>query len=139
MRFVYDDGGRADAGFVGVAGDCVTRAIAIATGHDYREVYDALAAGMKALGDPKSARNGVRREVYDAYLFGEGWTWTPTMSIGSGCTVHLTPDELPDGKLVVRVSKHMTAVIDGVLHDTFDCSRGGERCVYGYWQPPEPV
>jgi hypothetical protein len=24
-------------------------------------------------------------------------------------------------------------VIDGVLHDTHDCTRGGTRCVYGYW------
>jgi hypothetical protein len=24
-------------------------------------------------------------------------------------------------------------VIDGVIHDTFDPSRGGTRCVYGYW------
>ena len=40
--WAYDDGGRAAAGFKGEAGDCVTRAIAIATGRPYREVYDAL-------------------------------------------------------------------------------------------------
>jgi hypothetical protein len=27
-------------------------------------------------------------------------------------------------------------MIDGVIHDTHDCSRRGKRCVYGYWQPP---
>jgi hypothetical protein len=64
-----------------------------------------------------------------------GWMWTPTMQIGSGCTVHLRADELPPGRLVVSVSKHLTAVIDGVIHDTHDCSRRGTRCVYGYWQP----
>jgi hypothetical protein len=42
MDFTYDDGGRAAAGFKGSTGDCVTRAIAIATGKPYREVYDAL-------------------------------------------------------------------------------------------------
>jgi hypothetical protein len=26
-----------------------------------------------------------------------------------------------------------TAVIDGVIYDTPDCSRGGTRCVYGYF------
>jgi hypothetical protein len=57
------------------------------------------------------------------------------MQIGSGCTVHLRPKELPAGRLVVSVSKHLTAVIDGVIHDTHDCSRRGTRCVYGYWQP----
>ena len=25
-----------------------------------------------------------------------GWVWTPTMQIGSGCTVHLHADELPN-------------------------------------------
>jgi hypothetical protein len=59
------------------------------------------------------------------------------MQIGSGCTVHLSADELPSGRLVVSVSKHLTAVIDGVIHDTHDPSRRGTRCVYGYWQPGE--
>lgn len=31
-KFVRDDGGRAAAGYSGTAGDCVVRAIAIATG-----------------------------------------------------------------------------------------------------------
>jgi len=26
------------------------------------------------------------------------------------------------------------AVIDGVINDTYDCSREGTRCVYGYWE-----
>jgi len=32
IKFVKHDGGRAAAGFKGKSGDCVTRAIAIATG-----------------------------------------------------------------------------------------------------------
>ena len=42
MDFVFHDGGRAFAGYRGTTGDCVTRAIAIATGKPYQEVYDAL-------------------------------------------------------------------------------------------------
>lgn len=30
-------------------------------------------------------------------------------------------------------SKHLTCVKDRVLYDTYDCSRDGTRCVYGYW------
>ena len=37
MEFKNDDGGRVAAGFEGKTGDCVTRAIAIATGRDYRD------------------------------------------------------------------------------------------------------
>jgi hypothetical protein len=46
----------------------------------------------------------------------------------------LKADELPAGRLIVSVSKHLVAVIDGVAHDTHDPSRGGTRCVYGYYR-----
>jgi hypothetical protein len=55
------------------------------------------------------------------------------MHIGSGCRVHLRADELPPGRLIVEVSRHVVAVIDGVIHDLADPSRGGRRCVYGYF------
>jgi hypothetical protein len=129
--FVYDDGGRAHAGFKGEAGDCATRAIAIATRLPYREVYDALA---KLAG--KTVRDGTPAKASKRYLVDLGWTWTPTMGIGTGCRVHLRPGELPPGRLVVRCSKHWVAVIDGVIHDTHDPSRDGTRCVYGYWSGP---
>lgn len=56
------------------------------------------------------------------------------MGIGTGCTVHLRDGELPRGRLIVAVSKHIVAVVDGVIHDTHDPSRDETRCVYGYWQ-----
>jgi hypothetical protein len=136
MTWVYDDGGRARAGFKGEAGDCVTRAIAIAAQLPYREVYDELARGEADAGRARSARNGIRRKVYQAYLEYLGWSWRPIMGIGTGCTVHLRADELPTGRLICSVSKHMVAVVDGVVHDTHDCTREGTRCVYGYWFDP---
>lgn len=135
IAFEYDDGGRAAAGYRGHAGDCVTRAIAIATETPYQDVYDTLGAGQRAHKTARgnTARDGVHRDVYDAYLAERGWTWTPTMSIGSGCTTHLRADELPPGRIIVRLTRHLAAVVDGVLHDLEDCSRDGTRCVYGYW------
>lgn len=139
ITFVKDDGGRAEAGFKGSAGDCVTRAIAIASGISYRTVYADMAFGMARRGKSRSAREGVHKSVYRPYLEETlGWEWHPTMSIGSGCRIHLREIELPMGRLVVRLSRHIAAVIDGVLHDTYDCSRGGTRCVYGYWKQPAP-
>jgi hypothetical protein len=128
MEHAYDDGGRAQAGYKGTTDDCVTRAIAIAAELPYQEVYDALFA----LGN-SSPRGGVSRRVYDRYLSELGWTWVPTMHIGSGCRVHLRAEELPAGRLIVRLSKHVCAVVDGVVHDTHNPSRDGTRCVYGYW------
>jgi hypothetical protein len=55
------------------------------------------------------------------------------MKVGAGCQVHLRPGELPDGVLIVKVSKHLTAIVDGVIQDTHDPSRRGNRCVYGYY------
>ena len=140
MRFQYDDGGRAAAGFKGEAGDCVTRAIAIAIGLPYRTVYDALnehalreRPSQRTRGRRSDARNGVFRKTYDRYLRSLGWTFHPTMSIGSGCQVHLRAKELPAGRLIVRLSKHVAAVIDCVIHDTHDPSRRGTRCVCGYY------
>jgi hypothetical protein len=145
MKYVHDDGGRKLAGYEGKAGDCVCRAIAIASGKAYAEVYTRLAEGNattritkrapKSAG-VRSARNGVdvRCKWFKDYMSELGFVWTPTMRIGSGCKVHLRADELPRGRLICAVSKHYVSVIDGVIRDTFDPSRGGTRCVYGYWQ-----
>ena len=140
IGFVYSDGGRAAAGFRGRApGDCVTRAISIATGLPYQTVYDAVNETAKAgekRGLRSSARSGVIRKTYEAYLATLGWTWTPTMRIGTGCRVHMRSDELPAGRIIARLSGHLAAVVDGVILDLTDCSRGGTRCVYGYFSGP---
>ncbi len=139
MEFVFNDGGRAEAGFKGMTGDCVCRAIAIATEKPYREIYNLINefAKTERTGKRKKGKSNARTGVYKntirkvmEYL---GWGWVPTMTIGSGCKVHLNENELPKGRIVCNLSKHFTAVIDGVLNDTYDCSRGGTRCVYGYY------
>ena len=143
MSFIQNDGGRKAAGFKGVTGDCATRAVAIATGLPYRQVYDRinvlakLERTSKRKTSKSNARTGVYRETLDKVLAELDWVWVPTMKVGQGCTVHLRSDELPPGRIIVRLSRHFCAVIDGVPHDTHDCSRKGTRCVYGYWRPAD--
>jgi hypothetical protein len=147
LKFKYDDGGRSNAGYKGVAGDCVVRSIAIAANLSYKKVYEdlyqaneifrttsktKLARSLKQKND--SPRTGTHRVVLKKYLLQLGWKWTPTMFIGQGCKIHLKKNELPDGTLIVSCSKHITVVKEGILHDTYDCSRNGTRCVYGYWK-----
>lgn len=155
MPFVYNDGGRKDAGFTGHVGDCVARSIAIATERPYRDVYWELHEGamterITKHGGKGAVRNGIRttRKWFKEYMEKLGWEFVPTMGIGTGCRVHLVAGELPMGRLIVAVSKHYTAVIDGVVHDTHDPQRRihwfkpgttvvektTERCVYGYWR-----
>jgi hypothetical protein len=140
MAWQFNDGGRAAAGYKGTAGDCAVRSIAIATEQPYQAVYDAINATAtrerpttRRFRIRSNAREGVFNVTVRRYMAAIGWLWVPTMKIGSGCKVHLAAEELPGGRLVVSVSKHFTAVIDGVIHDTHDPSRDGSRCVYGYW------
>ena len=144
LSFQFNDGGRAATGFKGRAGDCVVRSIAIAANLPYMQVYEdlrlanesyaqlrnnRLAKRLNAKGS--SPRNGNHRNVFHDYIVGLGFRWVPTMKVGAGCQVHLRADELPKAILIVKVSKHLTAVVNGVIHDTHDPARGGNRCVYG--------
>ena len=155
MNFTYDDGGRKAAGYKGDdVGDCIVRAIAIiekaVRGGDKGEVYNRVYHDLYARGraylstrrNPKmrrrsaSPRSGVYKDVFRPYLLSLGYSWEPYMSIGSGCTVHLATGEVqPDDYVIARVSKHMCAILHGVMHDTHDCSRHGTRCVYGIFIP----
>lgn len=138
-HWVYNDGGREAAGFKGKTSDCTCRAISIATGVPYREVYTLLNFSgdlerkSKKRKGKSSARTGVYIPTIRKVMASLGWHWKPTMLVGQGCKVHLRAEELPKGRLLVSVSRHMVAVIDGVIHDTHDCSRDGKRCVYGYY------
>ena len=141
MKYEYNDGGRSEAGYKGSTGDCVVRAISIASQKPYQEVYDLVNSyasnEYKSRVSKKSnARTGVRKSTIRKMMQELGFVWTPTMKVGSGCKVHLVESELPQGRLVVQVSKHITAVIEKVIHDTYDPSRDGTRCVYGYWRLP---
>jgi hypothetical protein len=121
----------------------------------YEEMYQRLSsgAGQERKSRGRTARNGIhtKRKWFKEFMQLLGFEWTPTMLIGSGCKVHLVKGELPPGRLVVAVSGHYTAVIDGVVHDTYDPQRTtywyglgeyaagqtakvSERCVYGYWK-----
>lgn len=129
MKFIYNDGGRSQYYKADKVGDCVCRAIAIAAQKDYKEVYKTIKEVTK-----ENPRNGLSKRATKKICEYYGGVWVATMKIGSGCKVHLSEDELPKGRLVCNLSGHVTCVIDGVINDTYDCSRDGKRCVYGYWK-----
>jgi len=148
IPFKLNDGGRAAAGFTNktTTGDCVARAVAIASGRDYASVYAELARINETMPQSKRRQRGklgrrtashgiyTKSKLFKDYMKAMGFAWTATMQIGSGCKVHVRANELPAGRLVLNLSRHCAAVIDGVLHDAYDCSRDGTRCVYGYWR-----
>jgi hypothetical protein len=141
--FIYNDGGRSKV-FPKKAkkGDCVVRAIAIATGRPYGRVWHDVQAECEEspLRDCKGhifgSDTGVRKEIYRPYLETLGWVWIATMSRGTGTYVHVDSAELPifAGPLILRTSRHLTVMdVHGQLQDTHDCSRGGTRAVYGVY------
>ena len=111
----------------------------------YKEVYDRLAEGnatqrvtkrmKKSRRGVRTARNGIntKRKWFQDYMQSLGFKSVATMGIGTGCKVHLKADELPKGRIICNLSRHYCAVIDGVINDTYDPSRGETRCVYSYW------
>ena len=129
MKYKYNDGGRMKYFRASNVSDCVTRAIAIATHRDYKDVYDSI---KKIVG--YTPRNGVANKDTEKVMLACGGVWHACTSIGSGCKIHLEDNEIPmKGSVVCKLSKHVVAVVDGVINDTYDPSRDGNRCVYGYW------
>lgn len=130
MNWMYNDGGRSKYFKATSVGDCVVRAIAIAKDMDYKEVYDTI---KHIVG--YTPRNGVYKKDTNKVMKHFGGVWVSCSGIGAKKKVHLKSAEMPlQGRLIAQVSKHITCVIDGVIHDTYDPSRGGKRMVYGYWK-----
>jgi hypothetical protein len=150
MPWVYND-----AGYSGrttrrgrfIPGNGVVRAIAIATERHYMDVYRELYQAQCDYVDRSRSRRvqdkgasiddaGVWPDVSKKYLLDRGWIWVPIMQVGSGVTVHLNYEELPEEpKMIVRLSKALVTVIAGTIYDTHDPSREGTRAVYGYFHP----
>ena len=151
-RWVKDDGGRGKSGIArapgrkDAVGDCVTRAIAIATGKPYREVHDAITVskvrylygGGDDAWDKRARRrggvhafdpdHGCSDGAYGPYLEALGWVRVTPKS-----QMRLRADHLPRGRLIVNIRRHLVAVIDHVIHDTHDCGRAGRVQVLNYW------
>lgn len=131
MKWEYDTGGRENYFKKLNVGDCVVRAIAIANDLDYKVSYNLV----KRYYHGNTPRNGVPTKVYGELLKDLGWKYVSFSGRGyKGKGKFLNEKSLPiDETIICRVSNHLTTVIDGVIHDTYDCSKSGTRQVYGYW------
>lgn len=154
MKWIYDDGGRSKYFKGSNVGDCVTRSIAIATGIDYKEIYDRLKELCKqskkySSQASKLVRQGTPMPIVKKYLEEElGWKWVSTIDTQTKARMHLVESEIPNGVFIARLSKHLVCVKDKVIYDTYNSSEktyydffdnlvtNNERCVYGYWKQP---
>lgn len=131
--FVWHDGGRAAAGYVGHTRDCAVRAMAIATGESYAQVYEAIYDASD-----RTPRQGVVLGLIDDFLKDLGFRHV---------TIDRpTPFRLLDnikGNIVVRFAPiegklggHVCAVVDGTMYDTWDAAADGRFLVDQYWVAP---
>nr|DAP38403.1 MAG TPA: endopeptidase [Caudoviricetes sp.] len=100
--------------------DCVVRAISLAEGKTWDETYEKLSDMAQCDGILLDDVNFV-----EDYL-DERYKRVPHCSKLVGEFV----EEYPHGTYLVTMEGHITAVIDGVLYDTFDCSNRRIWCVW---------
>ena len=127
MNFIFNDGGRKEAGYKGSAGDCAARAMSIALNIPYKTAYSELAKANKDHGKAKSARNGISKDIYSDVLKLHGWFWNPSPKfIGRKAKCK----DMPIGTVIARQAGHYVTVVNGIPQDTWDSS---EKMVYGFW------
>lgn len=154
-NWVATDGGRKASGVPQGVGDCAARAVAVVTGRPYAKVCEELDALGEAetpcalhyamslyysrtLGTTpratSSARDGVRSDTLKRYMAGLGYEWVPTNHLGVVPKGRL--GDLPKtGRLVVHGYNHVTALVNGVVHDT--APQSDNMLVLGYWVKKE--
>ena len=130
MEWIYDTGGREKYYKALNVNDCVTRAIAIANGMDYKETYMAL----KKYNGGESPRNGVCEFIYKKMLIDLGWEYVDLKAERTS----LADADLPNDEIIIcRLSGHLVAVVNGVIHDTWNSGKGRKhrppKELLGYW------
>lgn len=145
LAFRYDDGGREAAGFAGMTGDCVTRAIAIATGIPYCKIYEELnflseSASVKYLRG-FYAHKGLPGGVNHAYLNRIGWKYISTEA-NSKPLKFLCQEDLPKGNLIAIIEPlesdgplHACCVKNHVIFDSGNTVALGPPVMRGYFIP----
>lgn len=110
-HFRWTDGGRASEGLgEDPTGDCVVRAISIATRLNYVTVRAMILDQARRLRMRCEPDRGVHRTIYAALLERLGWT-----------RVRPGDKRVASAKrLILNTTRHLVAVVDGVVYDTWD-------------------
>ena len=107
-------------------GDCTVRALSLATGTSWDEMYDRQCRKGASMHDMPSSN-----AVWGAVLRDEGFHREVIPAALCDCyTVEDFARDHPWGRYVLAISGHVVACIDGDIYDTWDSSR--ELPVF-YW------
>lgn len=154
IGYVFDDGGRKKAGYKGRTTDCIVRAIAIATQLPYEEVYKRIADMRYKWGYSRTGKGGrlpvrpmpqgFRRPKKETrmkrYMKAFGFQ---KVRLPRGPKPTYTEAYKKYGNCIVKTTKHICALREGALHDTFDGRTSeydgilGQRKATSIWVPSE--
>ena len=110
-----------------IVGDCVKRAITIASGKDYNEVKRELNRFKKRYNASvfndwrKNVEPYIKEELNGVKMSFPAVRGQKRMSGYKFCS------EYPRGTYILQMANHVVCCKDGCLYDTWDC---GDKCVY---------
>ena len=108
-------------------GDCAVRAVSKALGTDWETAYTMLAMKGFEMSDMPNSN-----AVINAVLKDKGFERDVVPNTCPDCyTVWDFAEDHPDGTYVLGTGTHVVAVVDGVIHDSWNSSN--EYPVY-YWR-----
>jgi hypothetical protein len=130
IEYIYNDGGRSLSKRPKQKRDCVIRAISIVAYESYDKIYDELAF----LG--RKSGSGTKKEIWKELLNSKSFNFTKIsfpaitgqarMNLANFCELY------PQGRYVIQMAGHLTAVIDGIIMDDFKPIE--TKCVYCAWK-----
>lgn len=133
--FLPTDAGRSTSRRPRQSNDCTVRALALVTGLPYDEVYDRCALEGRKCGKGMHLKDWLPAATVGGYRF----VWTPFPAIKGQRRMNPVTfaRKYPEGRFILRLSKHVVACVNGVIMDTSE-NQGpmglGWRCVYGAWE-----
>lgn len=125
IDYQYNDGGRAAAGYRGDDGDCTIRALTIhmgATADAYKTIRAAMLAECKHQGIARGIGTGrgqgrKQKRAIDALYARYGFA---KVKLGRGARPTWTEAYAQYGDCIVSTARHVAAIMDGAVHDTWD-------------------
>jgi len=115
------------------SGDCMVRAVTIVTNSDYSNVHKLMYENGWRATRRKSDKDWEKQitKTLDDLGFTYERISFPGIKGEKRMTAKTLVENDPEGKYIIRVSKHVAALDSGVLLDTWDCS---DKCIYFAWK-----
>jgi hypothetical protein len=99
-----------------IVGDCVIRAVSLALGESWQDVYSDITVKGFILADMPSSD-----AVWGSYIRGKGFKTRVLPDTCPACyTLREFCEDHPKGTYIVKLDNHVVTVIDGDYYDTWD-------------------